>query len=39
MSRIGRAPIKLQSGIQVNVIDNIVTVKGKLGELNWSLLP
>ena len=39
MSRIGRAPIKLQPGTQVDVADNKITVKGKLGELNWSLLP
>lgn len=39
MSRIGKAPIKLSSDLNVTVKDNIVTVKGKLGELNYTLLP
>ena len=39
MSRIGRAPIKLINGAQVSVSDNIVTIKGNLGELQWQLLP
>lgn len=35
MSRIGKLPINIPAGVQVNVSnDNIVTVKGKLGELN-----
>lgn len=35
MSRIGRLPINIPSGVTVNVSDNnIVTVKGPLGELN-----
>ena len=34
MSRIGRAPITLPAGVSVSVSDgNVVTVKGKLGEL------
>jgi len=34
MSRIGKLPIALPSGVQVTVSDtNLVTVKGKLGEL------
>ena len=28
MSRIGKLPIALPSGIQVSVADNVVTVKG-----------
>jgi len=39
MSRIGKAPIKLSSDLNVTVKDSIVTVKGKLGELNYTLLP
>ena len=39
MSRIGRAPIKLVNGAQVSVSDNIITIKGNLGELHWQLLP
>lgn len=33
MSRIGKAPVSIPQGVEVNVNDNIITVKGKLGEL------
>lgn len=33
MSRIGKMPIHLPEGVSVNVNGNIITVKGKLGEL------
>lgn len=33
MSRIGKAPINIPAGVTVTINDNIVTVKGKLGEL------
>jgi len=33
MSRIGNNPITIPSGVEVNVQDGTVTVKGKLGEL------
>lgn len=33
MSRIGKQPINIPEGVQVSLNDNIVTVKGKLGEL------
>ena len=33
MSRIGKSPIALPQGVEVKVNDNVVTVKGKLGEL------
>jgi large subunit ribosomal protein L6 len=33
MSRIGNNPIAIPEGVTVEVNDNIVTVKGKLGEL------
>lgn len=40
MSRIGNLPINLPDGVQVTVSDeNIVTVKGKLGELHQSVNP
>lgn len=33
MSRIGKNPIVIPQGVNVDVKDNIITVKGKLGEL------
>ncbi len=34
MSRIGEAPIEIPDGVEVNIKDNVVTVKGPLGELS-----
>ena len=34
MSRVGNSPIKFSEGTVVSVSNNIVTVKGKLGELS-----
>ncbi|HDO06425.1 MAG TPA: 50S ribosomal protein L6 [Bacteroidetes bacterium] len=40
MSRIGKLPITIPQGVQVNVSDNnVVTVKGKLGELTQAVDP
>jgi len=40
MSRIGKAPITIPQGVQVKVDENnVVTVKGKLGELRQQLDP
>lgn len=36
MSRIGNNPIAIPEGVTVDVKDNVVTVKGKLGELTQS---
>ena len=33
MSRIGQAPIAVPTGVDVSINGNVVTVKGKLGEL------
>jgi large subunit ribosomal protein L6 len=33
MSRIGKNPVAIPAGVSVDVNENIVTVKGKLGEL------
>ena len=37
MSRIGKNPVSIPQGVDVNINDNIVTVKGKLGELTQSI--
>ena len=34
MSRIGKSPVKITEGVTVTIVDNLVTVKGKLGELS-----
>lgn len=40
MSRIGKLPISLPAGVQVSVSDdNVVSVKGKMGELHQALDP
>lgn len=37
MSRIGKNPVSIPQGVEVNVNDNIITVKGKLGELTQEI--
>jgi large subunit ribosomal protein L6 len=40
MSRIGKLPIHIPAGVQVSVSDsNLITVKGKLGELHQQVDP
>ena len=40
MSRIGKLPIVMPEGVQINVSDdNLITVKGKLGELHQQVDP
>lgn len=34
MSRIGLSPVKIPEGVSVNIDNNVITVKGKLGELS-----
>ena len=36
MSRIGKNPVAIPDGVTVDINDNVVTVKGKLGELTQS---
>ena len=33
MSRIGNNPIAIPDGVTIEINDNLITVKGKLGEL------
>ena len=37
MSRVANAPIAIPSGVEVNVSDSLMVVKGKLGELSFNL--
>jgi len=34
MSRIGKSPVSIPQGVTIDVKDNVITVKGKLGELS-----
>jgi len=36
MSRIGKQPIKVPSEVTVNLTDDVITVNGKLGTLNYA---
>ena len=38
MSRIGNSPVTIPDGVTVSVSDNLVTVKGKLGELQQEVM-
>ena len=37
MSRIGKNPVTIAQGVDVNINDNVITVKGKLGELSQKI--
>ena len=37
MSRIGKSPITIPDGVTVEIKDNVITVKGKLGELSQKI--
>lgn len=39
MSRIGKAPIEIAKGVEVNVNGNVVSVKGPKGELQETIHP
>lgn len=39
MSRIGKKPIAIPSGVEVKVAGSNVSVKGPLGKLDWPLAP
>ena len=38
MSRIGKNPISIPAGVELNIDGSVVTVKGKLGELSQEIL-
>ena len=33
MSRIGKSPVAIPEGVTIDIKDNVITIKGKLGEL------
>ncbi|MDT0684835.1 50S ribosomal protein L6 [Autumnicola psychrophila] len=37
MSRIGKSPITVPEGVDINIDGNVITVKGKLGELKQEI--
>ena len=37
MSRVANAPINIPTGVEVNINDSLMVVKGKLGELSFGL--
>jgi large subunit ribosomal protein L6 len=37
MSRVGKAPIKLQAGVKLNIQNGVVKVEGPKGKLNYTL--
>ncbi|HKC92545.1 MAG TPA: 50S ribosomal protein L6 [Nitrospira sp.] len=39
MSRIGKKPITVPNGVDVKVAGSVVSVKGPLGKLDWTLTP
>ena len=39
MSRIGNKPIPVPTGVDVKVSGSVVSVKGPLGKLDWTLKP
>ncbi len=39
MSRIGKKPIKIPDGVQVDIKQNLIRVKGPKGELKWDFNP
>ncbi len=36
MSRIGKLPVEIPSGVEITLKDNLITVKGKKGELTYT---
>lgn len=39
MSRLGKKPVAVPAGVQVDVADRTVTVQGPLGKLDWQFRP
>jgi large subunit ribosomal protein L6 len=39
MSRVGKYPVEVPQGVTVTIANDVVTAKGKLGEMSYTLLP
>jgi large subunit ribosomal protein L6 len=39
MSRIGKYPVPVPAGVQIQIVDRILTAKGKLGQLSLTVAP
>lgn len=39
MSRIGRKPVEIPKGVEVNITGSTIKVKGPKGELSWEIPP
>ena len=39
MSRIGKKPVPVPSGVKVQVVDHTISVEGKMGKLEWEFRP
>lgn len=39
MSRVGKYPVEVPQGVTVTIDGDVVTAKGKLGEMKYTLLP
>jgi len=39
MSRIGKQPIAIPTGVEVTIVDRLVKIKGAKGELDYEFLP
>lgn len=39
MSRIGKNPVAIPAGVEVSIVENMLTAKGKLGELRLETKP
>ncbi|MEI9983161.1 MAG: 50S ribosomal protein L6 [Aliidongia sp.] len=39
MSRIGKYPVPVPAGVEIQIVDHLLTAKGKLGSLSLSIAP
>src|SRR5580658_8241976 len=39
MSRIGKYPVPVPAGVEVVIVDQLLTAKGKLGQLSFTVAP